>query len=120
VSRLPSDEYTGKSTQIGLQINLLMQNTLGSQDSPVNNTLGGSLDFLVYLSPECFFCEHVLMLVLNTPRSRLPAVLFIGELIISVLFTAGKLGLPGVFTAGSKDSPVYSSLGSCFGHSGYD
>jgi hypothetical protein len=37
-----------------LKKNLLVQNTLGSQDSPLTNKLG-SLDSLVYVSPESFF-----------------------------------------------------------------
>jgi hypothetical protein len=45
---------TGESILIGLQKNLLVQNTLGSQDSSEINTFG-SLDSLVYLSPKSIF-----------------------------------------------------------------
>jgi hypothetical protein len=38
--RLPGVFIAGESTYIGLQKNLLMQNTPGSQDSPVINRLG--------------------------------------------------------------------------------
>jgi hypothetical protein len=65
----------------------LMKNTLGSQDSPVINTLW-SLDSLVYYSPESFFCKPVLMLVRSTLRSRLPGV---------PIFTIGESRLHGVF-----------------------
>ncbi len=51
--RLPGVFTTGESPRFVYKRTLLVQNTLGSQDYPVINTLG-SLDSLVYYSPKIF------------------------------------------------------------------
>ncbi len=68
-----------------------MQNTLRSRDSPVINTLG-SLDSLVYYSPESFFVNLVLCLF----KVHL------------------EVDSPVYSSQGRWDSPVYSSPGSRF------
>jgi hypothetical protein len=65
-----------------------MQNTQGSQDSPLINTLG-SLDSLVYYLPESSFCKPVLMLVQSTLRSQLLGVFITGESTLAGVFITG-------------------------------
>ncbi len=92
--------------------NLLVQNTPGSQDSPGINTLR-SLDSLVYLFPW-YSCKPVLMLVPNTPRSRLPGVFITVESRFPSVFTTGELRLPGVFTTGESILPDVFITGESF------
>jgi hypothetical protein len=67
---------------------LLVQNTLSRQDSHVINTLG-SLDSLVYYTPELFW-KAVLMLVQSTLRSQLPGVFISGEWRLAGVFIIGE------------------------------
>jgi hypothetical protein len=100
-SRLPGDQI-----HWGVDLNwlikksclckILMQNTSGSQDSPVIDTLEGFYS-LVILSLESFLCKSVLMLVSNTPRSWLPGVFITGESRLPNVFTTREARLPGVF-----------------------
>ncbi len=62
----------------------------------------GSLDSLVYYSPESFFCYPVLMLVQRTLRSQLPGVFITGESRLPGVFTTGELRLAGVFITGES------------------
>jgi hypothetical protein len=64
--------------------NLLVQDTPGSQDSPVMNTMG-ALTPWSNCTRKFFKYKSLLMFVPNTPRSQLPSV----------------------FTTRSRDSPVY-------------
>jgi hypothetical protein len=76
---------------------LLVQNTLGSEDSPMINTLE-ILDSLVYYTSGSFICKAVLMLVQSTLRSRLPDVFIARESRLHKLFITRESRLPGVFT----------------------
>ncbi len=78
--------------------NRLVHNTPASQDFPVIIT-PGSLDSLIYLPTESFFCKPVLMLVLNSTRSRLPG-----------LFITGEFHSPVYSPPGNWPSSMYSPL----------
>ncbi len=85
--------------------NLLVQKTPGSQDSSVNNTRRVFTPW--FICHYKVFFKPILMRVPNPARSWLPGVFNIGALRLSVYSPQG-----------SRDSLVYSSLGSHFRHRG--
>ncbi len=60
------------------------------------------------------FCKPVLMLVPNTPRSRLPGVFITGESRLHDVFTTGESRLPDVFTTRESRLPSVFITGVSF------